>query len=117
MELLDIIKQTIFLIILVGFGIFSLSYSIYRIRTRNKLTNEYQTVQKPIKSVAKPAIVPEQIIDIYEHNLHRKTSERFIVLNDISHPETIRETKSKKNPNGYQLHSINNTGMYKLNFD
>lgn len=117
MELLDIIKQTIFLIILVGFGIFSLSYSIYRIRTRNKIATELQPVQKPIKTVSKPAIVSEQIIDIYEHNLHRKTTERYIVLNDISHSETIRETKTKKNPNGYQLHSINNTGMYKLKFD
>ncbi len=117
MELLDIIKQTLFLILLIGFGVLSLSYSIYRIKARNKSKPDLQIASPPKKIVIKPLKLPDNVLDIYEHSLNRKTSERFIVINNITPSDTTGESKDNKNTNGYKLHSINNTGMYKLKFD
>lgn len=117
MELIEIIKQTVFLIVLIGFGVFSLSYSIYKIRTRNKVDNIPQTSQveriKPLNQVD----LPKQVESIYQSNVNKKTSERFIVLNDVSSNYEAKEPPSKKSTNNYQLKSIRNTGMHTLKFE
>lgn len=115
MELIEIIKQSIFLIILLGIGIFSLSFSIYKIRMRNK----FETMLQPVlSSKIKPAILPElqvATIDNNQRDSRKRTSERFIVINELSAENAgmIR----KQNTRLYQLKSIRNTGMYTLKFE
>jgi hypothetical protein len=117
MELIEIIKQTIFLIILLGFGIFSLSYSIYRIRTKSRS-------DKLIHS--EPVFEKEQNITLNDqkfayknsnNDLRRKTAERYIVLNDLSSADKRKYPAVEKSRNGYHLQSIRNTGMYTLTFE
>lgn len=117
MELIEIIKQTIFLIILFGFGIFSLSYSIYKIRTRKKpetvLTPVHAVKRKPSNNVP----LQRQVDIIYQGSIHRKTAERFIVLNDMSSSNNQKDKLRNKTTNTYQLNSIRNTGMFTLKFE
>jgi hypothetical protein len=117
MELIEIIKQTIFLIILFGFGIFSLSYSIYKIKTRKKS----EAVLAPVPAVKRKPLnnlpVQKQVDIIYQGSIHRKTAERFIVLNDLSTSNTQKDTLRNKTTNTYQLNSIRNTGMFTLKFE
>lgn len=117
MELLEIIKQTIFLLILFGFGIFSLSYSISKIRTRSKI----EPVLKPIpvvkKVVSNLTETPKSVVPVNNNQIVRKTSERFIVLNDLSLKDSRKSQSPKKGAGFYQLQSIRNTGMYTLTFE
>lgn len=117
MELIEIIKQTVFLIVLIGFGVFSLSYSIYKIRTRNKIEPVILPHQiekrKPVNSIE----LQKHVESIYQNSMNRTTSERFIVLNDVSSNKSVKEHSLKKSTNNYQLKSIRNTGMYTLKFE
>lgn len=117
MELIEIIKQTVFLIVLVGFGIFSISYSIYKIRTRDKFKPELMPQQVEKRKPLSPVELPKQVESIYQSSINRKTSERFIVLNDVSSNLSTTEPAIKKSTNTYQLKSIRNTGMYTLKFE
>lgn len=117
MELIEIIKQTIFLMILFGFGIFSLSYSIYKIKTRKK--SEVVPEPTPVlkSKPANQAPLQKQVDIIYQSSIHRKTAERFIVLNDLSSSNTHTSSLKPKTTNTYQLSSIRNTGMFTLKFE
>jgi len=117
MELIEIIKQTIFLIVLLGFGIFSLSYSIYKIRTRNKFEQIYQPSNAPQQKLAELVVKTDNIIQKSESDSHKITSERFIVVNQLSSNGVQADSVKKKTANGYHLNSIRNTGMYTLTFD
>ncbi|HSL90417.1 MAG TPA: hypothetical protein VK870_14020 [Ignavibacteriaceae bacterium] len=117
MELIEIIKQTIFLIILLGFGIFSLSYSIYKIRTRNKFEQTYQPSIATQQRLAELVVKTDKNIQKSKSDSHKITSERFIVINQLSSNDERADSVKKKTKNGYQLNSIRNTGMYTLTFD
>ncbi|MFO7525933.1 MAG: hypothetical protein R6W68_10790 [Ignavibacteriaceae bacterium] len=117
MELIEIIKHTIFLIVLVGIGIFTLSFSIYKIRTRNKLEVILDTVSAakviPLSNNASQISVK----NIYQNDPRKRTSEKFIVVNDLNMNENSRYSVKKHNRNYYRLQSINNTAMYTLKFE
>lgn len=117
MELIEIIKHTIFLIILVGIGIFTLSFSIYKIRTRNKFDAIFHSANTS-ETIALPNIISHiSANDIDQNTARRRTSERFIVLNNPNVNENSRFPVKKQNSNYYQLRSISNTAMYILKFD
>lgn len=116
MELIEIIKQTIFLILLLGFGIFSLSYSIYKIRVMNKTSSEKQPAEAPVSSFQNTFLEEKVIINQKKDEPKRKTSERFIVINNAPINEKSSNNQSSNNINTYKLQSIRNTGMYKLKF-
>lgn len=117
MELLEIIKHTIFLIILVGIGIFSLSYSIYKIRTRNKLEVFFHPVNDSKKVLLLNNTSQIPVNNIYQNDPRRRTAERFIVVNDLNRNENSRYPVKKQTRNYYQLQSISNTAMYTLKFE
>ncbi|MCJ7553903.1 MAG: hypothetical protein MUO34_08470 [Ignavibacteriaceae bacterium] len=116
MELIEIIKHTIFLIILLVFGIFSLSYSIYKIRTRNKVEQAPQTITrtKPVK--VQKIEIPKSILLNHENDRKRKTSERFTVINDLQSDSNSKCSEKKINKSLYTLQSIGKTDMYTLKF-
>jgi hypothetical protein len=117
MELIEIIKQTIFLIVLLGFGIFSLSYSIYKIRTRNKFEQSFQPDITPEQKPAELVVKTDRNIQISKSDSHKITSERFVVVNQLSSNGEQADSVKKKTKSGYHLNSIRNTGMYTLTFD
>lgn len=117
MELIEIIKHTIFLIILIGIGIFTLSFSIYKIRTRNKFDEIFHSVNA-VKTIALPNNISQISANkIDQNDARRRTSERFVVLNDLNENLTSRFPVKKQNRNYYQLRSISNTAMYTLKFE
>ncbi len=116
MELFEIIKQTIFLIILLVFGIFSLSYSIYKIRTRNKIEPAPKPINRANPAKVQKIEIPKSILTNIENDKRKKTSERFIVVNDLSSESSSKCSPKKTNENLYTLQSIGNTDMYKLKF-
>lgn len=114
MELIEIIKNTIFLITLFGIGIFTLSYSIYKLRNRHKY--------EPVTEAVKPAVPfipektrPQQISQ--KDKIKYSTAERFIIINEISEPANDRIAHVKGDKALYRLQSIRKTGMHTLIFN
>lgn len=116
MELFEIIKQTIFLIILVGFGVFSLSYSISKIRSMNKLELPIPEAKKTNPGKFQKIEIPKSILMTDQNDIRRKTSERFTVVNELVSEKKSGCSAKNNNNRYYTLQTIRNTEMYTLKF-
>lgn len=116
MELFEIIKQTIFLIILLGFGVFSLSYSISKIRSGSKPEILPSVPRKSNPTKFQKIEIPKSILRADQTDIRRKTSERFTVVNDLTSEKKSSCQARKNNDRNYTLHAISNTEMYTLKF-
>lgn len=115
MELIEIIKHTVFLLTLLGFGIFSLSYSIYKIRTRNKIKPVVQTFSAQ-NNFTKIHDNPTPFNNRIKIPASKTTAERFLIINNLNDYEQQKHPAAINKDKGYRMQLIKNTGMYTLKF-
>lgn len=112
MELIEIIKNTIFLLSLFGLGILTLSYSISKLRNRHKLESIAPIVKMPIPHSQPKKVEPARMIQ--NDQIRRSTSERFVVINELPAINNQKLSQIKRSRSIYHLQSIHNTGMHTL---